>query len=132
MEKSPAEVGDRSCRVDGYMCEAREVFAAVRKGGEVANGSMCEEDEGDGLALYLSVADTAPSVLIPTYPGGRGRGRGGCSHFSSSLSFLGSKDSSQPRPTRTLTPPSSSRRDCDAGDWDKAPCSGQKLNMVGD
>ncbi len=52
------------------------------------------------------------------------------SYFSSSRSFSTFKDSSQPTSIRTLTPPSSSRSDCEAVDSESAPCKGQKVNIV--
>lgn len=53
-----------------------------------------------------------------------------CAYFSSSSSLSLLKDSSHPRSTSTLTPPSSSKRDCDASDSERAPWSGQKVNMM--
>jgi hypothetical protein len=52
-------------------------------------------------------------------------------YFSSSFSFATSNDSSQPTSIKTLTPPSSSSRDCDADDSDCAPCNEQKVNIFG-
>lgn len=51
-------------------------------------------------------------------------------YFSSSLSFSTSKVSSHPTSMRTLTPPSSSSNDCEVVDSERAPCRGQKVNMV--
>ena len=53
-------------------------------------------------------------------------------YFSSSLSFWGSKVSSQPTSTSTLMPPSSSRMDWTAVDSDRAPCRDVKVNMLTD
>lgn len=51
LEEGAAEVGDGARGVDGYICEAGEILAAVGEGGEVADCRVGEEDEGDGLAL---------------------------------------------------------------------------------
>lgn len=51
-------------------------------------------------------------------------------YFSSSLSFATSNVSSHPTSIRILTPPSSSRIDCEADDSDWAPRREQKVNML--
>lgn len=51
-------------------------------------------------------------------------------YFSSSLSLSTSNDSSHPTSISTLTPPSSSNKDCEAVDSERAPCRGQKVNIV--
>lgn len=51
-------------------------------------------------------------------------------YFSSSRRLSTLKVSSQPTSIKTLTPPSSSRSDCDAVDSDSAPWRGQNVNMV--
>lgn len=54
-----------------------------------------------------------------------------CSYFSNSLSAEVSKLSSQPTSIRTLTPPSSSKIDCEALEWEYcAPSSGVKVNIL--
>lgn len=67
--------------------------------------------------LGLSPKHKHPAKEISTY-------------FSSSFSLPTSKVSSHPTSIKTLTPPSSSRRDCDAADSDCAPSNEQKVNIV--
>lgn len=88
---------------------------------------MREEDQGkcrDLSKLFdvsLKKIDALPCLLASA----------GCfTHFSSSSSLDTSKDSSQPTSISTLTPPSSSSSDCDAVESDRAPCSGQNVNMI--
>ena len=50
--------------------------------------------------------------------------------LSISCSFEASNESSQPTSTRILMPPSSSRRDCEAGDEDWAPRRAVKVNIL--
>ena len=50
-------------------------------------------------------------------------------YLSNAFSFCISNPSSQPTSTNTLTPPSSSSKDCEAGEDDCAPRRGVKLNM---
>ena len=51
-------------------------------------------------------------------------------YLSSAFNLETEKCSSQPTSTSTLTPPSSSSKDCEAGDGDWAPNNGVKLNML--
>ncbi len=64
LQEGAAEVAYWTGGVDGDVGEAREVLAQVGEGGEVADGGVGEEDEGDGLALDLSRDGLAYLVRI--------------------------------------------------------------------
>ena len=76
-------------------------------------------------SLQSAVQYFSPCALMnPKLPGRDS------TYFSISFSFATSNVSSQPTSIRTLTPPSSSSRDCDALDSDWAPCKGVKVNIL--
>ncbi len=120
LREGAAEVDDGSSGVDGDAREEGDILAAVRVGGEVGGGRVRQEDEGEGrdLSAALCISKWA-SFFFARMP-----------YFSSSSSLATSKDSSHPRSTSTLTPPSSSSRDCDASDSDCAPWREQNVNIV--
>jgi len=113
-----SEIDDGPSRIDGDAGEEREVFAAMGVSCEMGDRRMRQENERQRWDLSTIAVRAKLSQLSR------------CSkYFSSSRSFSTSKVSSHPTSISTLTPPSSSSSDCDAVDSERAPWSGQKLNM---
>ena len=121
LRQGAPEVDDWPCRIDGNPCKEWEMLAAMGVRCDVGDGGVGQEDEGERR-------DLSTAKMVSKEDGDTVEMDG--AYFSSSLSFSTSKASSHPTSIRTLTPPSSSSSDCDAVESDRAPWSGQKLNMA--
>ena len=142
------------CCIDGYAIEQRYVLAAMGESSEVCSSRVGEKDERqrrymsshsmlvtaphkrtlqamslawkECVEFCLSVHPLQFRAAVQELVGAISSGQ---SNLSSSFRFSTSNFSSQPTSTSILMPPSSSRRDCDAGDAESAPSSGVKLNI---
>src|SRR5450756_128053 len=86
------------------------------------------ESDGWKVSSLMFVYNALP-IMSSSH---RNHQKGDVTYFSSSFSFATSNVSSQPTSISTLTPPSSSKSDCDALDSDCAPCNGVKVNILPD
>lgn|SRR5688572_17886899 len=122
LREGTAEIDDGSCSIDGDACEEGDILAAVYERCKMGSGRMRKEDKRERRDLSVSLRSASCVFMPMAEPPG--------AYFSSSLSFSISKLSSHPTSTRIFTPPSSSSRDCDDNPSERAPCNGQKVNMV--
>lgn len=87
----------------------------------------CSEYGTDNSIFPHSVQSVVSFRLMN---GAHARPLGTSTYLSNAFSICTSNRSSQPTSTNTLTPPSSSSKDCEAEEEDCAPSRGVKLNMA--
>lgn len=100
----------------GMICQSTESWNS--------NVVSCSEYGIDNSTFPHSI-----QTVVSFHRMGQSRAHEISTYLSNAFSFCTSNPSSQPTSINTLTPPSSSSRDCEAGEDDCAPRRGVKLNM---